>query len=107
MEKIPKWLLTVLAAALIFSFGVAAGGRYESSTALSGATIRLDRLTGEIVACDAEVCWNVLQSSQPVTASSIDEAYQMVTPAEQAGPAMTADEAAKAAVQAAILADAQ
>jgi hypothetical protein len=34
------------------------GGRYETTSALNGAVVRTDRLTGEIRVCDGDRCWD-------------------------------------------------
>lgn len=46
-------------AAVILVAASMIGGRYEVATALNGSVVRLDRITGEMQACDLEGCWNV------------------------------------------------
>lgn len=45
-------VVTLIAASMI-------GGRYQAVGALNGSVVRLDRITGEMRACDLEGCWDV------------------------------------------------
>lgn len=58
MSKIERFLLAVGAGAALLVAASMIGGRYELGTALNGAVIRLDKITGDILVCDGERCWD-------------------------------------------------
>lgn len=45
------------------------GGRYHTTSALQGAVVRTDRMTGEVVVCDGQVCWEMLSPGQELKAT--------------------------------------
>ena len=59
MEKRGRTIAIVALAVLALWAASLLGGRYEIDSGINGSIVRLDRITGDMTACDLDGCWDV------------------------------------------------